>query len=64
MNGIIRVWNIYTCEIIETCQFNYKFRKQLSLDYFQETGELAFSEARSIKILNTVLLYSYISNIN
>ncbi len=62
MNGIIRIWNIYTCKSID--EYSEKVGKQLSLDYFQETGELAFSEARSIKILNSVLLYSNFSNIN
>ena len=59
-NGIIRVWNIYTCEIINVFnQNNVKIRnKHLALDFFPDTGDLAFSEDRSIKILNTGLVYS------
>ena len=64
-NGIIRVWNFYTCENITEYYNKDKIRKQhLSLDYFSDTGDLAFSEDRSIKILNTGLLYSNFSNIN
>ena len=44
--------------------FVTKYRKYLSLDYFQETGDLAYSESRSIKILNTGLFYYNVSNIN
>ncbi len=52
-NGIIRLWNIYTCEIIsEYNNSNNKIREHLSLDYFSDTGDLAYSESRSIKILN------------
>ena len=64
-NGIIRLWNIYTCEIIsEYINSNNKIRKHLLLDYFSDTGDLAYSEFRSINILNTGLLYYNVSNIN
>jgi len=64
-NGIIRVWNFCTCEIItQYNNSNFKTKKHLSLNYFLDTGDLAFSEERSIKILNTGLLYSNVSNNN
>jgi WD40 repeat protein len=63
-NGIIRIWNIYTCEIISEYINNDKNRKHILLDFYPDTGDLAFGEARSIKIFNTGLLYSNFSNIN
>jgi len=65
-NGIIRVWNFYTCEIITEYHTNDKIRKQqLSFDYFSDTGDLAYSDQRSIKILNTgYVVYSNVSNIH
>jgi len=64
-NGIVRVWNFFTCEIIaQYNNSNFKTKKHLSLDYYLDTGDLAYSEDRLIKILNTGLLYSNFSNNN
>jgi hypothetical protein len=64
-NGSILVSNIYTCGVVSEFKNNStNIRQHLSLDYFPVTGDLAYSEARSIKIMNTGLSYTNISNIN
>ncbi len=63
-NGIIRVWNIYTCDKISEFKNNIQIRNHFSFDYFSDTGELAYSETRSIKILNASFFFFYVSDIN
>jgi WD40 repeat protein len=63
LDGTLRVWNIYTCEIISNLT-NDIIRKHASLDYDSYNGDLAHSEAKLINIYNAGFIYFNVSNVN
>jgi WD40 repeat protein len=63
-NGSIIVWNIYTSEIVTSIISQNKISNHFAFDYSYTTGHLICSYDKTIKVLNTGLLYSNVKTIN